>query len=741
MDAYGKGGDDKRHTVCRICSAHCALVVERTPGGGFSVHGDKENPVFHGFSCLKGRESFNVLNLPSRLLHSQRRLPDGGWQRADWRVACTEIGDRLHAIVSEHGPRSVAVYLGTYAFFSLTGFCSAMALVEAIGSPMIFHSGTIDQPGRVIAYALHGVWLPGTPDSDSWEAAVFVGTNPLITMNGGLGPNPARKMRELRNRGAKIVVIDPRRTETARQADVFLQCRPGTDAEILAGIIRVLITEGVIDSEFIAAETIRLAELTEHVMPFTPERVARIAGIAPEELVAAARAISSARRGVVAGGTGVNMSGQSTLAEYLIAVLTTVLGWRPRAGDRKANGGILIEPFPPIAASPGPFPAKDVGEPMRVRGLAQSAAGMPTAALVDEILTPGEGQVKALIVVGGNPVAAFPDQAKTQQAMRALDLLVCVDPKMSATAREAHYVLAPKIAPEVWGCTAVDEWFGVFGDMGFGYDQPYAQVTPPVVPPPDGADLAEDWEFCYEIARRMKLQPAIKPISMLDPARSAAAATPLDMTSKPDTCDIWRMILKGAPVSFDEVAKDPRGRLFAGRMVEVQPKPDGWEGKLDIASSAMMEELAALAAKIEDRAEPGRWTLICRRLQDFINSSWHDNPRQQRRWAYNPAFMHPADIAALDAVAGDVVSVSSMHGRVKAVLQPDDSVRRGCVSMSHCWGAASSEDEDPRVDGASTSRLVANDAEFDRYSGIPRMSGISVDLQIVERGAAEPESR
>ncbi|KQX19125.1 hypothetical protein ASD39_14385 [Sphingomonas sp. Root50] len=707
--------------------------MECKDDGRITVHGDKDNAIYGGFTCIKGREIGAIQSLPSRLLRSQRRGEGGEWVATDWRQACAEIGRRLNGILADHGPRSVATYLGTYAYFTMTGFAAGVAFTEALHSPMMFHSGTIDQPGKVIAAALHGPWLAGTPPSDSWDTILFMGTNPLITMNGGLGPNPSRKMLELKRRGVKVIVADPRRTETAKHADLFLQSRPGTDAELLAGLIHVLIADQRIDGEFLAAETVGLDRLTQAVAPFTPERAAAIAGIAVEELIEAAHILGEGRSGIAMGGTGLNMSGQSSLAEYLIMTLATLRGWRLRAGAVRNNPGVLIQPFPPLAASPGPFPARGIGEEMRVRGLSESAAGLPTAALIDEILTPGPGQVRALVVVGGNPLAAFPNQSRALEAMKALDLLVCIDPKISATGRHADYLLAPKMQLEVQGSTAIYEWFGAMMGSGFGYERPYAQLSPAVVEPPASADLAEDWQFLHEILRSMGRSMSVKPMAILDPAAAAEAATALPMDSQPTSDDLWRAILKGSPVPYDELVRQPQGRIYDMPEVRIQPRPEGWPGRMDIGAVAMMEQLAILATGDSPVDLGFPWRLISRRLQDVINSNWHDNSKQQRRWRYNPAFLHPDDLTALAATPGDLIRISSSAGAITGVVQQDLDVKPGCISMSHCWGGLPGDVEDPWLTGGSTSRLVTHDVEFDEFSGIPRMSGIPVRLEVIAR--------
>ena len=246
---------EKRHTVCRICQVACDLVVTLEDGEIQAIHGNKDNPVYHGFSCLKGRSAGDLLTAPSRLLHSQERQPDGTFREIGAGEAVGRIAERLNAIIERHGPRSVALFVGTYCTINPLFDAFARNFMRCIGSPMVIDNITIDQPAMLTATGLHGTWLAGPPSMDTWEALLLVGTNPIVSMNGGLGVNPARQLKQMRERGMKLVVVDPRRTECAAQADVHLQCRPGEDAAIIAGLIRQMLADGLIDREFVDAET------------------------------------------------------------------------------------------------------------------------------------------------------------------------------------------------------------------------------------------------------------------------------------------------------------------------------------------------------------------------------------------------------------------------------------------------------------------------------------------------------
>lgn len=721
--------DHRRHIVCRACHASCDLIADMTDGRVTAIHGNKDNPVYHGYSCIKGREAPALLTLPSRLLRSLRRTADGGFEAIGSEAAAAEIGKRIAAIAAEHGPRSIALYVGTYGHINLPAFMTAMSFMRAIDSPMVFTSLTIDQPGKLTAPALHGTWLAGVPPQDRWDAFLLVGANPVVSQVGGLGMNPARNLKRSRKRGMKLVAIDPRRTECAAVADVHIQPRAGQDAAILACLIRELLTDPAgVDTAFVAAECDGLEELREAVAPFTPEMAAARAGVEAAALRRAARILIEAPTGAVFVGTGGNMSGRPTLVEYLARIITSLRGWYLRPGDERPNPGVFINPPPPLAAAAPPGPVHGPGRPMRVRGLTESVAGMPTAALAEEILQPGDGRVRALIVLGGNPLMAWPDQAMTERAMRALDLLVCVDPKLTATAQLADYVLAPKLGLEIMSTTAHAEIASNFG-AGMGFDRPYAQVGPAIMEPPPGADVLEEWEYLHAMAAGAGLRLRLDPASTLDPVAAADLATDLDMQNRSTSEEVWRMLLKTSPIPFDEAAADPGGRLF-DRRETILPKPEGWAGRLQIGDPGMMAELAAVAAEPARDDADYPFHLLSRRLHDVMNSSWHDNPKQQRRWRRNPVFIHPGDMDRLGLAPGDDVAIRSRHGSVVAMAEPAEDVRPGCLSMSHGWGQTEGSDALGGLSNAA--RLIATDRDFDPLTGIPRMSGLAVSVAKAE---------
>jgi anaerobic selenocysteine-containing dehydrogenase len=725
--------------LCRACHVSCGLLVDMVDGKPTKIHGDKNNPAYRGYSCIKGRQLGNYHSLPSRLLHSQKKMPDGSHAPIASDDATAEIAAKIKTLIAEHGPRSIAFYIGTHGYnnFATSGF--AYALLEAIGSPMMFTSVTIDQPGKGIAAFLHGPWLAGVPPIDDWDVLMLVGTNPIVSMNGGLGANPARQLHEAKKRGMKLIVLDPRKTDCAEQADIHLPVRPGEDPAVMAGIARVLIAENMIDKAFIDAEANGFEALRKAVEPFTPDVVAERAQIDAEDLVRAARMFGAAKRGAVSAGTGANMSGRGNLTEYFVKVLTTVKGFWSRPGDRIVNPGVLVNRFPPIAGSPGPMPAFGFGEKMRVRGLTECASGLPTAAAADEILMPGEGQVKALFVFGGNPMVAWPDQLKTFEAMKQLELLVTFDPHMSATSRLAHYVIAPKLPFEFASTSMLNEWVGNFGP-GWGYTFPYAQYSDPLMAPPDGADVREEWEILYGIAQQLGVTLRIKDFSLLDPAEAKAKGTVLDMTAKLTADDVWAMLTKNSPVPLSEVkAKARAGYVFERPEVFVQPKPEGWNTKLDIGNTLMMEELQTISTSPAPRIDNQfPYRVVSRRMHDVLNSCWHEDPVLKKRVPYNSAFMNPLDMAKEGIADGDIIELESVRAHLRAVATGEDGLKRGCISMTHAWGGNPGEDEDPHFLGSNTGRLSPVDRDFDPYSGIPIMSAIPVRVRRMQTAGGIP---
>lgn len=724
---------ERVHGLCRSCAAMCPLVIDREGGELVRILGDKDNTVYHGYSCIKGREMVNTVHAPERLMHSVRRRADGTFEPVGSAQAMDEIAAKLNAIIAEHGPRAVATYAGTFIFTYPATQPLSTAWMKAIGSPMMFTAATIDQPGKAIAAALHGTWQAGPhvfDDADTW---LLVGVNPIVAKSGGVpNQNPAKRLKDaVEQRGMRVVVIDPRRTEPARWAAVHLQPYPGEDPTVLAGMMRVILEEERCDRDFVAENATGLQALREAVAPFTPEYVERRAGVPARDLVRAARIFADAERGGGTVGTGPNMAPRGNLTEYLVLCLMTLCGRWHKAGEKVPNPGVLGPKFEPRAQANPPAPAWGFGEKLRVRGFTDTAIGLPTSALADEILLPGEGQVKALICIGGNPLMAWPDQKKTLAALKELELFVCLDIQMEDNSCHlADYVMACKHQLESPAMTLPNEMLSFFAP-GFGYSMPYAQYSPAIVEPPPDADLIEEWEFFYGLAGRMGLDLDVEvAYSWADTGREPPRIR-LDPENKPTTDDLYRLLTQQARVPLDEVKRHPGGQVFDDIVVYVAEKEPGRDVRLEIGDATMMAELGEIAGEQPDRQRHPDYPfrLISRRLPNVFNSTGRSNPRQLRKYRYNPAFMHPEDARDLGVGAGDVIEIRSSHDRIQGVVALEADLRRGVISMSHCFGSDPDRERSVFEKGSNIGRLTSVEREYDPYTGIPRMSAIPVRVE------------
>ena len=722
-------------TICRLCIAHCGVLATVEDDNGrrkvTQVTGDPDNPVFAGYTCPKGRALPELHNHDGRLLRSMKRQPEGAYIPVASARAAVEVAERIRAIIDKYGPRAVACYVGTPNAGQPTAATMGSAFLRALGSRMFFTSNTIDQPGKQIAMALHGKWLGGEPDFEQADAWLLVGNNPIISKSAGIpGQNPAQKLKEANARGMQLIVIDPRVSDSARKAAIHLQCRPGEDHAILAGMIRVIITENLADHDFVRDNVAGFEALTAAVDDFTPAYVADRAGIPEDQLITAARVFAGAKIRHANSGTGPSFSMYCNLKEYLVACLNTVCGAYTRAGQRVTRPNAMLPSYTPRAQAFPPFRASGFGEKLRVRGLTDTAAGMPTAALADEILLPGEGQVKALICIGGNPMAAWPDQRKTQQAMQALDLLVTLDVEMSSTARLADYVIACKQTLETPGMSQSGEAIKYFGS-GIGFSNAYAQYSAAVADVPHGSDLVEEWDFLYQMADHLDLDLTFAmAFGFSRYQESPYVAMPVSRTSKPTIDDFYQAICANSRIPLEDVKRYPHGHVFDSEVI-VEPREEGCDDSLDCGNVDMLRQLAEVFMQdyraLQDTPDyPFRY--IPRRHNNFMNSSGRSIGKLNGGRPWNPVWMHPDDMRQIGVTQGGMVRIATLHDSITAMAETDATLRPGVVAIAHAFGGLVDEDEHYLALGANTGRLVRADTDSDPITGMPRMGNIPVAI-------------
>lgn len=712
-------------SICRLCLAFCPIEVTVEGGRAVRVAGDRSGTPYDGYTCPKGRALPDQHYSAQRLLRPLKR-ENGALREIASAHAVAEIATRVRKIVDLHGPDAIAFYIGTGVVSNPTGQGPGVAFMKALGSAMIFSAATIDKPGANVSMALHGTWMAGAnrmEDSESW---LIVGANPVIAKSNGAPPNnPGQRLKEAVARGMSLIVVDPRRTETARRATVHLQIKPGEDPALLACLIHVILSENLQDQAFLDRHAEGLESLRKAVAPFTPDHVADRAGVPRDDLIRAARLFANGRTGGAICGTGPSFATDSNLSFYLALCLNTICGHWPRAGQPVPFPNLLLPAYVPKAQAFAPYPAFG-DRVLSASGMRQNASGMPTAGLADQILTDGPGKIRALFCVGGNPVLAFPDQARTEAAMADLDLLVAFDYRVTATAELADYIIPPPLTLEIAGNTQMVEWLKYIG-VTRGMSVPWAQHTPAVVDPPPGSDLMDDGEFFFRLAQALDLQLTLNFVSGLGPHLEVPTrSVPLDMAGDPPTVeDLLDIAAVGSRIPLDEVKSYSHGRLYDTSSVIVQEADPGHTARLQLADPMMLDDLRRLeTAPISNRM----LSLICRRVNNFVNSIGQDLLALTHGDPRNPFHLHPDDMTRLGLNPADRIVVRSAHGTVAGIVLPDESLRRGTVSLTHGFGGRIEQDDVGNVDrGASVARLVGLD-EVDPVTGIPRMTALAVEI-------------
>jgi anaerobic selenocysteine-containing dehydrogenase len=708
-------------SFCRTCIAGCGVILTIDDEGQIaSMRGDRDHPISEGYVCFKGLQGRSSHHGHTRLLHSLKRHTDGHMGQIAPERAFDEIAARLRTILDREGPQAIGLFRGTGAFHTTTAFAIHGGFLEALGSSQIFTTLTIDQSAKMVAAGRLGSWHAGKQHIETLDVAMIFGCNPLISHSAGglLLSAPVKRLKRAKARGMKLVVIDPRRTETAQHADLFIQPYPGEDSSIAAGILRIMLDEGWHDAEFCGRYVDGLEALRRAIDPFTPAYVAARAGIRAEDLIRAARMFSiESQHGTVVTGTGTNMSPHSNLAEHLAQCIDVVCGRFKRPGDRMPNPDPLApstEWYAEVVPGSRPW---NLAPPSRVRGVGNLFGERLTGTLADEILTPGPGQIKALIVNGANIANSVPDKTRMLEALRSLELLVVIDPHLTATARLAHYVIPTTLQYERADIPIT---------LGFPlYLDAWTQYTPAIIEPPKTAEVVDDWVVFWSLAQRLGL-------------KLNYAGVPLDMQQCPTSESLLRLSMRNASLTLDELKERPNGIAWDPERVRlVQNARTEAGGRFTVAPEDVLQEIASVLVEAP-WADGFAFRLAVRRSRDLNGSIGHQTPSVRRRNPYNPLYMNPDDMAQLGMAAGDWVDIESVSGRISAIAASDPGVRRGVVSMSHNWGDLENDPAAYPQYGASTNFLTQADVGCESINAMPRMSAIPVNVRLRNADSLRP---
>jgi anaerobic selenocysteine-containing dehydrogenase len=707
-------------SFCRTCTAGCGTKLTIDDQDRIvSIRGDENNAMSRGYACFKGIHSHEAQYSPERLLHPLKRQPDGTFTRISIEQALDEIAEKMKVIIDRDGPEALGLFIGNGANFNSAAFSIHLPFMQALGSRHFFTTNTLDQSAKMITYERMGFWAAGPQRFDTADVMMVFGSNPLIShasLN-FLMSDPVRTMKAARARGLKLIVVDPRLTETARYADIHLQPIPGHDATIAAGMIRMILAEGWEDKEFceryVGPEG--MAALREAVEPFNEEMVTYRAGLPEGQLRAATEMFArDSKRGPVSTGTGNNFGPHSNVAQHLADAMNVVCGRFLREGDTT-----LVEMLSPEAPIyPEVIPPSRTWEhvpPSRIRGVGTLLNREEmSGTLPDEILTPGKGQIRGLLIQGGNPVLAIPGQKKVVEAMKSLELSVMIDPFMHQTSQYCDYILPPKMPYERSDLPLTIPTI-VFTNIN------WIQYTPPVVPPPAGSELVEDWQVYTGIAKRLGLTIEYNHTTVID----------LDTVT---TDDLLAIRAADGRVKLDEMKQYPSGNSFPFASERVAaPRPEG-TARFDVMPADVRAELdEALRYDITPDnivSDGKRFTHLvsCRRMRHMFNSvGTIGMPSIRAKAKFNPAYINPADMAELGLENGDHIELESDVGKITAIAEADETMRPGVISIPHGFGPATGEmDEDG---GVSIGALIVADKHYQHINAIPRMTAIPVNVR------------
>jgi anaerobic selenocysteine-containing dehydrogenase len=662
------------HRTCHLCEAMCGVEIKTEGSKILSIRGDEQDPFSRGHICPKALGLKDVHEDPDRLRLPVRRTSDG-WQEISWDAAFADIARRLVDIQRLYGHDSIASYLGNPQVHSFSGLIGGAKFLRTLRSRNRFSATSVDQlPHHFAAFFLfgHQLMIP-VPDIDRTDFLLALGANPVVS-NGSLmsAPDVAKRLKALRARGGKLIVIDPRRTETAELADQHHFIRPGSDAWLLLALLHVIFEERLDAPGRLAPLLDGLERLRELCQPYTPQRAAAYTGIDAEAIRQLARDFAGAKSAVCYGRMGVSTQSFGALCQWLIQLLNIVTGNLDREG-----GSMFTQPALDALGLASGFGQKGsyAKRRTRVRGLPEFGSEFPVAALAEEILTPGEGRIRALVTAAGNPVLSTPNGRQLEQALEKLDFMVSVDFYINETTRHAHFILPPTFGLER------DHFDLIFHMLAIRNTVKYSL---PVFDKPPNA--RHDWEIFDQL---------IENIEKIDPTRRPSLAKRLLsrwLTPRRSIALGIRLGPRGAgwnpfadKLTLGRILRHPHG-IDLGPLAPCLPaRLQTRNARIDLLPKALVADLERLEQA--DTVSAGSMLRLIGRRDLRTNNSWMHN---SRRMVKGPArctlLIHPDDAAARALGPGELATVHSRVGEVSLPIEISTDMMPGVVSIPHGWG-------------------------------------------------------
>ncbi len=735
--------------TCPLCEAGCGLEVSVRDGAVVRIRGDKLDVFSHGYLCPKGSTLRQLHDDPDRLRQPLVRRGDR-LEPATWDEAWEAIAEGLGRVIEQHGRGSLGAYVGNPNAHNLGALLYNRVLLKALGTKHVYSASTVDQRPKEISSALMfggGLTNP-VPDIDRTDHLMILGANPYAS-NGSFATAPdwPGRIEALVARGGRMVVVDPRKSRTADEATEYVPIRPGTDPYLLAAMLQVIVSEDLVDLGTVGDYVSRLDVLVEAVDPFTPERVAARTGIDADTIRRLARQLVEADSGVVYARIGTTTSPFGTVTSWLVDALNVC------SGNLDRPGGAMFTKAAAGASNTRGTPRFGRGlrlgrHTSRVRGLPETMGELPVVAMAEEMETPGEGQIRAMVTVAGNPVLSTPDSQRLDAAFAGLDFMVAIDIYLNETTRHADVILP---APSALQKSHYDIALLQLAIRNV------ANYSPPVLPLDDGAP--DEWEILCRlgmIAQGADLDPSVvDDLTITRMVESAVAdehgpvhgrdAGELLEALAPRTGPerILDFMLRTGPygdafgtvpdgLSLEVLERHPHGidlGPLQPRMPEALRTPDGM---IDLAPEVLVGDVAArLVPGLDD---PSDGLLMVGRRHLRSNNSWMHNIEVLVKGKPRCTLqLHPDDAAVRGLADGDEAEVRSRVGAVVAPVEVTERIMPGVVSLPHGWGHD--------LDGARlsvavehagvNSNVLADNELFDPISGTAVLNGIPVEVTAV----------
>ncbi|XDD53617.1 molybdopterin-dependent oxidoreductase [Leptospira sp. WS4.C2] len=713
--------DQIHYRSCSLCEAMCGLQIELKDGSIQGFKGDPEDKFSRGHICPKGPELKSLYEDPDRIKFPQKKTKNG-WETVSWVDALTDIATQLVKIQTTYGNDSVAIYNGNPTVHNYGSMLLGQRFASRLKTKNNFSATSVDQlPHQLLSYLMFGhQLLVPIPDIDHTDFFLILGGNPFAS-NGSLMsvPDVKKRLKAIQDRGGKYVVVDPRKSETADHANEHIFIKPGTDAYFLLSILHVLFEKDLTKPN----ELIRKDDLLSFqtiTKEYSPERVSQITGVSKETIERIAFEFANAPSAVCYGRVGVSTQEFGAVCQWLINVINIVTGNLDKRGgamftlpavDLVGEGSVM-------RSSPGSFNSYQ----SRVRKLPEFSDELPVAALAEEILTEGEGKIRALFTSAGNPVLSTPNGTKLDKALSSLDFMVSVDFYLNETTKHAHYILPPTSALEH---DHYDLIFNVFAVRNT------ARYNQPLFTPEPG--MLHDWEIFTDLTKRLELTRANKELPKELVKTKLTPASIIDHALKsgpygskgPHNREMSLELLKNSPHGVDLGPLQPS---FPERLYTE-------DKRIHLFPEILKEDLPRLKSKFLEwekfTSDKSQFLLIGRRHLRSNNSWMHNLPKLMTGKPRCTVMIHPSDANHLGILNEEEVIVESSVGKIQIPVEITEELMQGVVSIPHGFGhnrGGTNQKVATEFSGVSINDLT-DDQAIDAFSGNAAFSGIKVSIK------------